>query len=47
MLADELAIIHKGDLIYNGLFSEFNAGMQEATLEDEFIRIATQHEMTH
>lgn len=47
MLADELAIIHKGDLIYNGLFSDFQKSMQEPTLEDEFIRIATQHELTH
>ncbi len=44
MLADDLAIIHKGDLIYNGLFDEFKAGMREQTLEDEFIRIAVEHE---
>lgn len=46
MLADDLAIIHKGDLIYNGLFNDFKSQMTEPTLEDEFIRIATQHEMT-
>jgi len=45
MLADDLAIIHKGDLVYNGLFTTFKSSMQEATLEDEFIRIATEHEM--
>ncbi|MBC8172515.1 MAG: ATP-binding cassette domain-containing protein [Chitinophagales bacterium] len=44
MLADDLAIIHKGDLIYNGLFSDFKSAMQESTLEDEFIRIAQEHE---
>ena len=44
MLADDLAIIYKGDLIYNGLFTDFKAGMRETTLEDEFIRIAQEHE---
>jgi len=44
MLADDLAIIHKGDLIYNGLFSDFRAGMRESTLEDEFIRLAQEHD---
>lgn len=46
MLADDLAIIHKGDLIYNGLFNDFKAGMRESTLEDEFIRIALEHEQS-
>lgn len=44
MLADDLAIIYKGDLIYNGLFNEFKQSMRESTLEDEFIRIAQEHE---
>ncbi|MEZ5013180.1 MAG: ATP-binding cassette domain-containing protein [Chitinophagales bacterium] len=44
MLADDLAIIHKGDLIYNGLYTDFKANMRESTLEDEFIRIASEHE---
>lgn len=46
MLADDLAIIYKGDLIYNGLFNDFKTGMRENTLEDEFIRIAMEHEKT-
>ena len=44
MLADDLAIIYRGDLIYNGLFTDFKQGMREATLEDEFIRMAQEHE---
>ncbi|MBC8046179.1 MAG: ATP-binding cassette domain-containing protein [Fimbriimonadaceae bacterium] len=45
MLSDDLAIMHKGGLIYNGLFSEFKNQMREATLEDEFIRMAGEHEL--
>ncbi len=44
MLADDFAIMHKGNLIYNGLFTEFKNNMKEATLEDEFIRIALEHD---
>lgn len=44
MLSDDLAIMHKGSLIYNGLFSEFREQMKEPTLEDEFIRLATEYE---
>ncbi|MBK8488447.1 MAG: ATP-binding cassette domain-containing protein [Chitinophagales bacterium] len=46
MLSDDLAIIHKGDLIYNNTYENFKSTMQEPTLEDEFIRIATNHENT-
>lgn len=45
MLSDDLAIIHQGEMIYNNTFETFKASMQEATLEDEFIRIAS--ESTH
>jgi sodium transport system ATP-binding protein len=45
MLSDDLAIMHKGSLIYNGLFADFRNSMREATLEDEFIRMAGEHEM--
>lgn len=44
MLSDDLAIMHKGGLIYNGLFSDFKAQMKEETLEDEFIRMAQAHD---
>ena len=46
MLADDFAIMHKGNLIYNGLFTDFKNSMHEKTLEDEFIRIATEHDKT-
>jgi sodium transport system ATP-binding protein len=39
MLSDDLAIIHKGRLLYNGVYQEFTHQMQAATLEDEFIRM--------
>lgn len=38
MLSDDLAIIHKGSLCYNGSFDDFQNRMQSPTLEDEFIR---------
>lgn len=44
MLADDFAIMHRGDLIYNGFFMDFKNGMQEKTLEDEFIRLAAEHD---
>ena len=44
MLSDDLAIIHKGRMIYNNTYEQFQAGMQAATLEDEFIRLATASE---
>lgn len=46
MLSDDLAIIHKGDLIYNNTFAKFKSEMQENTLEDEFIRMAADYEKT-
>jgi sodium transport system ATP-binding protein len=38
-LSDDLAIIHKGMLLYNGTYDDFTKGMQSESLEDEFIRI--------
>lgn len=38
LLSDDLAIIHKGKLCYNGSYSSFVAGMKTKSLEDEFIR---------
>jgi len=38
LLSDDLAIIDKGELIYNGSFNNFKNQMQTKTLEDEFIR---------
>lgn len=44
MLSDDLAIMHHGELIFNGLFSDFKNSMREETLEDEFIRIAQEYD---
>lgn len=41
LLCDDLAIIHKGKLCYEGTMSEFKATMQEENLTAEFIRIVT------
>jgi len=38
-LSDDLAIIHKGKLLYNGAYDTFEAQMQAGSLEDEFIRV--------
>ena len=39
LLSDDLAIIHKGRLLYNGSFTDFSAQCQSRTIEDEFIRL--------
>lgn len=38
-LSDDLAIIHKGTLLYNGTYEDFTNQMQADSLEDEFIRL--------
>lgn len=38
-LSDDLAIIHKGKLLYNGTYEDFLSHMQAGSLEDEFVRI--------
>jgi len=37
-LCDDLAIVHRGRLLYDGAYAEFSRQMQAPTLEDEFIR---------
>jgi sodium transport system ATP-binding protein len=37
-LCDDLAIIHRGRLLYDGTHAEFSKQMQAPSLEDEFIR---------
>lgn len=39
LLSDDLAIIHKGKLLYNDTFEQFLKQMKSKTIEDEFIRI--------
>jgi len=43
-LCDDLAIIHKGELYFNGTYKEFDSQQQENTLEDEFIRLVGEGE---
>ncbi len=38
-LSDDLAIIHKGKLLYNGTHEAFTRDMQSDTLEEEFIKL--------
>lgn len=42
LLCDDLAIIHKGKLLYSGTMEEFRGNMQEDSLTGEFIRIVNQ-----
>ena len=39
LLSDDLAIIHKGKLIYQDAYEEFVGQMKAKSIEDEFIRI--------
>lgn len=43
LLCDDIAIIHKGKMLYNGTMNEFRAQMQESNLTAEFIRIVHQN----
>lgn len=40
LLCDDVAIIHRGMLLYTGTLPAFEEQMEEATFEDEFIRLA-------
>ena len=39
LLSDDMAIIHKGRLVFNGTHAEFVKGMQRDSIEEEFIRL--------
>ena len=39
LLCDDIAIIHKGKILYNGTMKEFKSNMQTENLTSEFIRI--------
>lgn len=39
LLSDDLAIIHKGKLCYDGTYKDFVSQMQSSSLEEEFIRL--------
>jgi sodium transport system ATP-binding protein len=39
LLSDDLAIIHKGRLLFNDTYENFTKQMKTKSMEDEFIRI--------
>ena len=46
LLCDDLAIIHKGNLLYSGSMSDFRNNMKEDNLTAEFIRIVQESQNT-
>jgi sodium transport system ATP-binding protein len=44
LLCDDLAIIHKGKIIYNDTFVNFKAGMETENLTSEFIHLINKQE---
>ena len=46
LLCDDLAIIHKGKMLYNGEMSSFKKEMQTDNLTEEFIRIVKSNSAT-
>lgn len=44
LLCDDLAIIHKGNMLFNGTMNEFKEQMQADNLTAEFIRIVNDHQ---
>lgn len=42
LLCDDLAIIHKGKILYNDTMVEFRKNMQTSNLTEEFIRVVTE-----
>ena len=39
MLSDDLAILHKGEIVYSGTYENFKSNMKSKTIEDEFVRV--------
>jgi sodium transport system ATP-binding protein len=39
LISDDLAIVHKGRLIFSGTYKEFEGQMQTSSVEDEFVRL--------
>jgi sodium transport system ATP-binding protein len=39
LLSDDMALIHRGKLLYNSTYRDFQNQMREETLEEEFIRL--------
>ncbi|SFT87698.1 sodium transport system ATP-binding protein [Lishizhenia tianjinensis] len=47
LLCDDLAIIHKGGLLYQGSMADFKANMEAPNITAEFIRIVNQTKTQH
>lgn len=45
LLCDDLAIVHKGNLLFNGTMKEFKGQMQADNLTADFIRIVTENKI--
>lgn len=45
LLCDDLAIVHKGNLLFNGTMSDFKGQMQADNLTAEFIRIVNENQI--
>ena len=45
LLCDDLAIINKGNLLFNGTMDEFRGQMQTETLTGEFIRVVNENKI--
>lgn len=43
LLCDDMAIIHKGKILFNGTMDDYKAQMQAENITAEFIRIINQH----
>lgn len=43
LLCDDIAIVHKGNLLFNGTMTDFKSQMQEDNLTAEFIRIVNEN----
>ncbi|MBN1222604.1 MAG: ATP-binding cassette domain-containing protein [Candidatus Aminicenantes bacterium] len=39
LLSDDMALIHKGKLLFNGTYKDFQSHMKKESLEEEFIRL--------
>ncbi len=45
LLCDDIAIVHKGNLLFNGTISDFKGQMQADNLTAEFIRIVNENQI--
>jgi sodium transport system ATP-binding protein len=46
LLCDDLAIIHKGNLLYQGTMESYRSNMQAENITAEFIRIVNENKQS-